>query len=72
MLSMTLLEMVNADLGITFVPEMAIDSGLLKGTCIRTLPMPDASYRTIGLAWRNGSARADEFRALGKIIRARA
>lgn len=68
----TLLEMVNADLGVTFIPAMAIKSGSLRGTHITTLPMPDRSYRTIGLAWRAGSARADEFRLLGEFIRTHA
>ena len=27
------------------------------------------SYRTIGLAWRKGSARQDEFRLLGDFVR---
>jgi hypothetical protein len=29
----------------------------------------DRSYRTIGLAWRKGSARAAEFGLLGDFIR---
>lgn len=65
----TLLEMVNANLGVTFIPAMAVASGSLRGTQINTLPMPDKSYRTIGLAWRSGSSRAEEFRLLGEFIR---
>lgn len=66
---MTLLEMVKADLGITFVPQMALDAGVLAGTDIRTVPMGADSYREIVLAWRADSARSDEFRQLGEIIR---
>ncbi len=65
----TLLEMVNADLGVTFIPEMAINSGMLKGTRIKTRPMAKGNSRKIGMAWRKGSARAEEFRLLGEIIR---
>ncbi len=65
----TLLEMVDGDLGITFVPEIAIGSGLLRHTRVRTWPLRDDSYREIALAWRQSSARADEFRQLGAIIR---
>jgi len=65
----TLIEMVNADLGITFLPEMAEGSALLAGTQVQTWPMPEKSYREIGLAWRRGSARGEEFRRLGKLIR---
>lgn len=66
---LTLIEMVDADLGISFLPEMAVGSALLKNTRVKTYPLAAASYRTIGLAWRRGSARADEFRMLGDFIR---
>jgi len=66
----TLLEMVDGDLGVTFVPAMAVGSGLLKHTAIRTWPLRDDSFREIALAWRQSSARGKEFRQLGEIIRA--
>lgn len=65
---LTLVEMVDADLGITFLPEMAEGSPLLKSTRIKTWPMNDRSYREIGLVWRRGSARNDTFKLLGKFI----
>ncbi len=67
---LTLVEMVDADLGITFLPEMARDSSLLKNTRVRMHAVDDRSYRTIGLAWRKGSSRADEFRLLGDFFMA--
>jgi LysR family hydrogen peroxide-inducible transcriptional activator len=69
---LTLLEMVDADLGVTFVPELAINSGMLKGTSIRTQALGGESYRTIGLAWRSGSGRSKEFALLGDVIRGHA
>ena len=66
---LTLIEMVDADLGITFLPEIARGSTLLKNTRVKMYPLDDKSFRTIGLVWRKGSARADEFRMLGKFIR---
>ena len=66
---LTLVEMVDADLGITFLPEMAVDSSLLKHTQVKTYPGSERSYRNIGLAWRKGSNRADEFRLFGKFLR---
>jgi LysR family hydrogen peroxide-inducible transcriptional activator len=66
----TLLEMVAGDLGVTFVPEMALGSGLLKRTGIRTWPLREAAAREIALAWRESSRRAAEFRELGEVIRA--
>ncbi len=65
---LTLIEMVDADLGITFLPEMASDSALLKTTDVRTWPMGDRAYREIAIAWRRGSARAEEFLELGRFI----
>lgn len=65
---LTLIEMVDADLGVTFLPEMAEGSALLQNTQVRTYPLSDKSYRTVALIWRRGSARADEFRTLGKFI----
>ena len=65
---LTLIEMVDADLGITFLPEMAVGSALLQGTQVKTYALGDKSYRTIALAWRRGSPRAAEFRTLGEFI----
>ena len=65
----TLLQMVDADLGITFLPEMAEGSALLKNTRIATYPLAEKSRREIGLAWRRGSARGGEFQTLGRFIR---
>jgi LysR family hydrogen peroxide-inducible transcriptional activator len=65
---LTLVEMVDADLGITFLPEMASDSAILRNTKVRLRALSDRSYRTIGIAWRKGSGRAEEFRMLGKFL----
>jgi LysR family hydrogen peroxide-inducible transcriptional activator len=65
---LTLVEMVDADLGITFLPEMARGSALLKNTRVRLHEMGEKSYREIGLAWRKGSGRVEEFRELGEFI----
>ncbi len=66
---LTLVEMVDADLGITYLPEMAVDSPLLERTHVETYPLPEPRHRTIGLAWRRGSAREAEFRMLGEFFR---
>lgn len=65
----TLAQMIDNDLGITFIPEIAIRGGLLKNTKIEVEDLPDRSYRTIGLAWRKSSVREQEFKLLGEIIR---
>jgi len=64
----TLLQMVSSDIGVTFIPSMAKDSLIVKGSNIELHPMPTGSYREIGLVWRKGSAREDEFRLLGSLI----
>ena len=66
---LTLVEMVDADLGITFLPEMAQGSALLKNTRVKMYPLDEKSVRTIGLVWRKGSARDDEFQLFGEFIR---
>ena len=65
---LTLVEMVDADLGITYLPEMAEGSSILSGTRVKTYALRDDAYREIGLAWRRGSGRAGEFRLLGEFI----
>ena len=65
---LTLVEMVDADLGITFLPEIARESLILKNTRVRMQPLEDNSYRTIGLAWRKGTDREEEFRMLGEFL----
>lgn len=65
---LTLVEMVDADLGVTFLPEMARGSSLLKKTRVKLHEIGEKSFRTIGLAWRKGSARAEEFRLLGQFF----
>ena len=65
----TLLEMVDSDLGVTFVPEMAVGSALLRHTRIRTWPLPGEGGREIALCWRRSSARGADFRLLGDLVR---
>ena len=66
---LTLVEMVDADLGITYLPEMARGSALMRNTKVKLAPIGDSASRTIGLAWRKGSARAEEFRLLGRFLK---
>jgi LysR family hydrogen peroxide-inducible transcriptional activator len=67
----TLVQMVDNGLGVTLLPEMAIDAGILHETHVvaRPLKAPHAS-REIALIWRKNSPRADEFRLLATELRA--
>ncbi len=66
---LTLIEMVDSDLGITFLPELAIGSSLLHQTRIETRPLPDSGSRDIVLAWRKSSSDEQDFQRLGNVIR---
>lgn len=66
---LTLVSMVNSDIGITYLTKMALNTALLKNTDIKTYPLDKKSVRGIGLAWRKGSARAEEFKMLGNFIK---
>lgn len=65
---LTLIEMVDADLGVTFLPEMAEGSALLQNTQVMTYPLAESNYRNIGLIWRRGSPRGEEFETLGRFM----
>ena len=65
----SLVQMVDNDLGITFVPQMAVDSGLLKQTKVLTSELKDKSFREIGLSWRKSSVRKKDFYLLADVIR---
>jgi LysR family hydrogen peroxide-inducible transcriptional activator len=67
----TLVQMVDNGLGVTMLPQMAIDAGILHDTHVvaRPLKAPNAS-REIALVWRKNSPRSDEFRLLAQELRA--
>lgn len=66
----TLVQMVDNGLGITMLPQMAIEAGILDHTDIDTRPLAsEHDWRTIALVWRKGSPRSEEFRMLADIFR---
>jgi len=67
----TLVQMVNNDLGLTMLPQMAIDAGILDGTQIAARPLKsNSASREIALIWRKNSPRADEFKMLAEELKA--
>jgi LysR family hydrogen peroxide-inducible transcriptional activator len=65
----TLVQMVDNGLGITLLPQLAIDAGILKGTAIRILPTTGQTpSREIGLVWRRGTGRQREFELLANVL----
>lgn len=67
----TLVQMVENGLGVTMLPEMAIDAGILRDTTVvaRPLQSQDASRRIV-LAWRKNSPRESDFRLLAEEMKA--
>lgn len=66
----TLVQMVDNGLGMTMLPKMAIDAGILDHTGVEARPL-DAEHpaRSIALVWRKASPRAKEFHMLADIMR---
>ncbi|MFL6721163.1 MAG: LysR substrate-binding domain-containing protein, partial [Sphingomonas sp.] len=66
----TLVQMVDNGLGVTFVPGMAIEAGILAGTDIDAKPLrSEHPYRRIALIWRRSSPRESEFLMLATTLR---
>jgi LysR family hydrogen peroxide-inducible transcriptional activator len=65
----TLVQMVDNGLGVTFVPGMAIDAGILDGTAVDARPLrSELGYRQIALIWRRSTPRDSEFRMLAAAL----
>jgi len=64
----TLVQMVDNGLGITLLPQMALDAGLLGGTDLVALHVEDDPARDLGLVWRKGTARQAEFSLLAAAL----
>ncbi len=66
----TLVQMVDNGLGVTFVPGMAIEAGILSGTGVDSKPLcSEHPYRRIALIWRRSSPREGEFQMLAGTLR---
>ena len=69
----TLVQMVDNGLGITLIPEMAVEAGILAGTRVVARRLDaDHPVRKIALVWRKGSPREKEFRLLADALKAAA
>lgn len=62
-----LIQMVENDLGVTLLPDMAL--GLVENTRIRTSRLPIGEfYRDIGFAWRKGHSRSAMLESLMNLL----
>lgn len=64
----TLVALVNSQMGFSFMPEMALNQGVLNSTNVIALPAENDAYREIGLVWRVGTTRIQLFRKIGTMI----
>ena len=67
----TLVQMVDNGLGVTMLPEMALDAGILNGTSVIARPLDSpAATRDIALIWRRNSPRESDFQLLADELKA--
>ncbi|MCA8900721.1 MAG: hydrogen peroxide-inducible genes activator, partial [Hyphomonas sp.] len=65
----TLIAMVSEGLGITLLPDLAVDAGIALQDEVALTRLPDACPRQVVLAWRKTSARKEVFRKIAGILR---
>ena len=67
----TITQMVAAGLGVTLLPELAVEREAAAVPGLRTVPFgADGPSRQIGLAWRSSSPREAEYRTLAETLQA--
>ena len=66
----TLVQMVDNGLGLTFIPAMAIEAGILDGTQVDARPLlSEHGSRQIALIWRRSSPRENEFQMFAAALK---
>jgi LysR family hydrogen peroxide-inducible transcriptional activator len=64
-------QMVAGGLGVTLLPQLALDGGVLAGAPVEVRRLEGAAPgRVLALAWRPRSPRAAEFQGLGPAVAA--
>lgn len=65
----TMVQMVDNGLGVTMLPEMAVDAGILDHTKVTARPLEaDNAARRVALVWRKASPRERDFRLLAEVL----
>jgi LysR family hydrogen peroxide-inducible transcriptional activator len=66
----TVRQMVGMGMGLSFLPGLYVHSALGRDTSVKSVTLKGRGlYRTIGLLWRDTSARTPEFQQLAQHIR---
>lgn len=67
----TMVQMVDNGLGVTMLPGMAVDAGILEHTNVAARPLEaENASRRIALVWRRASPRERDFRLLAEVLAA--
>lgn len=64
----TLLSMVEHQLGVTFLPQMAINAGILDNKQMIATPSGGDAYRDIGILWRKTTGRIRDFKLFSQQL----
>lgn len=66
----TLVQMVAGGMGVTLLPKLAAEGGAIAGAPVAVRPFQQPAIgRAIGVAWREGSPRAEEGRMLAEALK---
>lgn len=65
----TLVAMVEEGLGITLLPQLALDAGAARGHALSLSELPGACPRRVTLAWRKSSAQSNLYCRIGDHLR---
>ncbi len=66
----TVRQMVGMGMGLAFLPGLYVHSALARDSSVKTIGLKGRTlYRTIGLLWRDTSARKPEFERLAQHVR---
>ncbi len=65
----TLVQMVAGGLGVTLLPQVAVQGGVTAGADVALRPLAGTgAWRTLALAWRPNTPRAADYRALAPML----
>ena len=60
--------MVEHQLGVTFLPQMAINAGILENKQMVATPSQSDAYRDIGILWRKTTGRIRDFKLFSEQL----
>jgi LysR family hydrogen peroxide-inducible transcriptional activator len=65
----TLVQMVGSGLGVSLLPAMAVEAGLIDDAPVTVRPLKGGARREVAVAWRAGSSRGADARLLAETLR---